>query len=307
MTLLDFVDTSKEDKTSLSKQKGLMIIDLSQIIISATSMTFKKGESYTPELIHKLGLNTIKNITKKFKDVYPTIVIAVDSQNYWRKDIAPYYKGNRKLARDKSSLDFPIIYKGIDILKDALINYFPYIVMELPRCEADDIAGVLSKNFSSKYENILLVSSDSDWSQLQKFKNVKQWSSQAGGYVHPKHGGPHAVLLYKIIKGDKKDAIANIRSPQDAVITKTRQKSIGEVEAERWIMKKPEEYCNELMLERFKHNEKLLDLCNIPQEYEDLIMSEFIGKKDIHPSRSKIYPYLIKSGLSSLSGDINDF
>jgi len=304
MSLVEFIEGGVP---VIQKEKGLMIIDLSQIIISATSMTFKKGEPYIPEQIHKLGLSTIKNITKKFKEIYPTIVIAVDSQNYWRKDIAPYYKGNRKLARDKSSLDFPTIYKGIDILKAGLINYFPYIVIELPRCEADDIAGVLSKNFSAKYENILLVSSDSDWSQLQKFKNVKQWSSQVGGYVHPKHGGPQAVLLYKIIKGDKKDAIANIRSPQDAVITKTRQKSIGEAEAERWIMKTPEQYCNEAMLERFKHNEKLLDLCNIPSEYEELILADFIGKKDIQPSRSKIYPYLIKAGLGSLSADISDF
>ena len=308
MSLLEFSETQTvQDPGFVSKSPGLLVIDFNQIIISAVSSTYKK-EPIVPKQVHELGLITIKNVVKKFKADYPDIVIAMDSRDkYWRCDIAPYYKETRKLTRSKSFLDFPTIYKGMDLIREGLINYFPYIVMDIPRCEADDIAGVLTKNFYTKYKNIMLVSSDSDWSQLQKFKNVKQWSSMVGGMVHPKHGGPEAVLLYKIIKGDRKDAVANILSAPDSLVTKTKQKSITEVQATKWILKKPEEYCNEQMLERFRHNEKILDLCAIPEEYESIILSEFIGKKDASKSRAKINSYLIKTGFSRLSTEIGDF
>ena len=306
MSLSEFLDTTPN--TTINKEPGLMIIDFSQVVISSFCATFNVNEITSAEDVRKLTLNIIKNLTKKWKNKYPTVVIAVDSRNYWRRDIAPYYKGNRKEGREKSKIDFETIYKGMDLTLSGFEEAFPYIIMNILRCEADDVAGVLVKNFYNKYENIMLISSDSDWTQLQKYKNVKQWSSIQGGYVHPKHGGAAGTLMYKIIKGDKKDGIANILSLPDSVITKTRQKAISEAKLTKWIQKKtPEEFCDPNMLERFKHNKQLLDLFNIPEKYETAIMQAFLGKKDNSKSRSKIYSYLVKNRLMSLTKDIQDF
>jgi 5'-3' exonuclease len=306
-SLLDFIELEKDELPLAEKEEGLMIIDFSQLVISGASFTFKKYEKYTPEDVHIMTLNILKNVIKKFKNNHPTIVIAMDSRYYWRKEIAPYYKGHRKDAREKSAIDFDTIYKGMDITKPALEEHFPYILMEVHGCEADDIAGVLVKNYNKNYENIMLISSDGDWAQLQKFKNVKQWSSMVKGFVHPKHGSPEASLMYKIIKGDKKDAISGILNAEDSVITKTRQKSISEKTVTSWINKDPKEYCNEIMLERFNHNKQILDLCNIPEKYESAVITEFEGKKGNRPSRAKIYPYLLKNRLSKLVESLGDF
>lgn len=299
MSLIDFLPEHEE------KKPGLMIIDFSQIALSTIFAAFKPNELYTTIQLKTTILNTLRANIKRFKDKHPEIVIAIDARDYWRKSVASYYKAHRAGHRDASPWDFKIIYEAMNSLEQDLVNNFPYKVMNIYRCEADDIAGVLVKHYHNKYENIMLISSDGDWTQLQKYPNVKQYSSIQGKFVRPKQGTAQATLLYKIIKGDKKDAVANIRSPKDAVITGTRQTSISEKEFEKWSKLKPEEFCTESMLERFKENEKLLDLSMVPDEYEKSILDAFA--QEPKNTRSKIYPYLIKNGFSQMIDKINDF
>lgn len=299
MSLVDFLPGHEE------KKLGMMIIDYSQIALSTVFATFKSKEQLNTKDIKTVILNTLRANVRRFKDKHPEIVIAIDSRNYWRKDVAHYYKGHRAKSREASDWNFEIIYKAMNEMQDDLKNFFPYKVLDVYRCEADDIAGVLVKYFHDKYENILLISSDGDWAQLQKYPHVKQYSSIQSKFVKPKHGGPRQSLLYKIIKGDKKDAVSNIKSPRDAVIAGTRQTSITEVSFDKWSKMKPEDFCTEEMLERYRENEKLLDLTQVPTEYEDAIISMF--SQPPISSRAKIYPYLIKNGYSSMVDKINDF
>jgi len=273
--------------------------------MSTVFATFKPNELYTKQHVKTCILTSIRSITKKFKAKYPEIVIAFDSRDYWRKDIAPYYKGHRSASREKSKYDFVPIFEGMNELEKDLRAYFPYKVLNVDRCEADDVAGVLCKHFHDKYEGIMLASADGDWLQLQQFKNVKQYSSMHGKHIQPKHGGPKNHLLYKIIKGDKKDAIANIRSASDAVITKTRQKSIAEASFEKWVHLTPDQFCDDEMMKRFDENTQLLDLTKIPEKYEQAIITAF--NSEVPASRAKIYSYLIKSGFSQMIDHVNDF
>jgi len=299
MSLLEFLPDHVE------KKPGLMIVDFSLLALSTVFATFKPTELYTKENVKTCILSSIKTLTKKFKAKYPEIVLAMDARDYWRRDIAPYYKGHRAGNRDKSPYDFETIYAGMNELEVELKANFPYKILNVDRCEADDIAGVLCKYYHTKYENILLASADGDWLQLQQFRNVKQFSSMHGKMIQPKHGSPKNHLLYKIIKGDKKDAIANIRSVRDAVTTKVRQKSIGESTFDTWVKQSPESFCDSAMLERFYENESLLDLTKVPEKYENDIINAF--ENEVPRGRGKIYSYLIKGGFSHLVEYATDF
>lgn len=299
MSLAEFLPDHVE------KKKGLMIVDFSLLALSTVFATFKPTELYTKENVKTCILNSVKSLTKKFKAKYPEIVLAFDSRDYWRRDIAPYYKGNRAEGRDKSPYDFVPIFAGMNELEAELREYFPYKILNVDRCEADDIAGVLCKYFHDKYESILLASSDGDWLQLQQYKNVKQYSNMHGKMITFKHGSPRNHLLYKIIKGDKKDAVANIRSARDSVITKTRQKAIGEATFDKWVTQSPEKFCDSEMLARFNENESLLNLTMVPEQYENAIITAF--NNEVPNGRGKIYSYLIKNGFSNLVEHANDF
>jgi hypothetical protein len=52
-------------------------------------------------------------------------------------------------------------------------------------------------------------------------------------------------------------------------------------------------------------NNTLINLLNIPTEYESKIESEW--NKPFTPSRAKILNYMIEKGLRNLVGDIQDF
>ena len=60
-------------------------------------------------------------------------------------------------------------------LKEDLKQNFPYRVIEVDGAEADDIIAVLAAQFSET-ENVLILSSDKDFVQLQKYSNVTQYS-----------------------------------------------------------------------------------------------------------------------------------
>lgn len=300
MSLLEFIPGLED------KKPGLMIIDFSQVALSTIFATFKPNEDYDTTSIKICVLNTIRGNVKKYKTDYPDIVLALDNRNYWRKDIAPYYKGHRAKGREKSEWDFDKIYSAINSLIIDLQSYFPYKIIDAPRCEADDIAGVLCKEYHNIYEKILLISSDSDWLQLQQFKNVKQFSLMHGRYIHPKTGNARTDLLYKAIRGDRKDAISNIRSSSDAVITGERQKPISESACLQWIKKDPMKVLDESMRSRFIENMALLDLLAVPETQTNDVLKAFNAPQSI-TSRSKIYPYLIKNGMTDMIDKISDF
>jgi len=124
------------------------------------------------DLIRHMVLNSIRMLRSKFSDKYGELVICCDSKHYWRRDIFPYYKANRKKDRDKSDVDWPSLFTFLNKVKQELRDYFPYKVIEVDGAEADDIIGTLVREHHLMENYILIVSSDKDFMQLQKYKNV---------------------------------------------------------------------------------------------------------------------------------------
>lgn len=299
MSLAEFL--GEEDR-----QSGLMIVDYSQIVISTISATFRPTEDLSVDLIRHVCLNTIRSNVLWNKRLYPTVVLATDRGPYWRKRIAPYYKGQRAKQRDDSGWNWEVIFEAMGKVREEIQEIFPYHTIHIKGVEADDIAGVLVKNLWHKYDRILLNSSDGDWAQLQKYKNVKQWSPIQKKWVTPEVSA-HYHLMEKIIRGDRKDCVSSVKSVADFLLNGPegqRQKAIRKEELEFLMTTPVENWPDEFMRKRFEENSQLLDLSRVPEDIESQIMDAF-GQPVANGSR--IYNYFIKHKMKELMGKVGEF
>ena len=309
MSLAKFFD-NPEDEVIIP---GVNLIDLSQIVVSTITASFTPQDDIDLDFVRHVILNSIRYNALNNKTLYPTIVIAVDNNanGYWRRQESYFYKKHREKIRLESDWDWTMIHESMRIVAKELAENLPYIVVDLPSTEADDVIGVLVHYIAENHSKtpILITSSDGDFTQLQKFKQVKQWSPMHKKYVKPKHGSARQDLLTKIVKGDAKDTIANIKSPSDFIITKlegARQASISsKLLAAVFESKDPKSLFKDDELKRFNENELMLDLSLIPDTIKEPIINQFVNVKPA--GRSKVYPYLVKHKLVKLLAVASEF
>ena len=161
-------------------------------------------------------LSTLLFYRRKFRDQYGDLVICCDSKKSWRKDIFPFYKANRKSTRAKDDIDWNGIFEVINSITQDLKSKFPYAVISVDQAEADDIIGVLAKNYY-RNEKIMIVSSDKDFLQLQKYYSVEQYSPTQKKLLQS--SSPYQYLKEHIMKGDRGDGIPNFLSDDDTYVT----------------------------------------------------------------------------------------
>ena len=298
--------------TGEEKQEGYAIIDMSQIALSTAQHTLKPGEKITLGLLRHIILSSIKHNVLKFKkEGYTKIIIAIDNAlpMYWRREFAYYYKKNRAKSREESTFDWDGFFTSLRIIVDEFKKYMPYIISDIPKAEADDTIGVLCKLLSDKGHKVLIISSDGDFTQLQKYKNIKQYSPMQKKWVEPKYGSPEHDLMTKIVKGDKKDGVASIKVRSDYWYT--------HIEGERTPITKtsfiddmvnaenPLDLLSDSEKLRYKENEILIDLSKVREDIVAQILDNYNNYK--LPGRNNIYKYFVKSGLSKLTKEVNNF
>lgn len=295
---------------------GVNLVDFSQLVISTVMATFKPGEEITVDTMRHLCLNTIRANVSKNKQRYPTVVICVDNakDGYWRRDVASYYKKNRSKSREESEWDWTTIFEGMATVVQELKDHMPYKVIDKTKTEADDAIAVLCKHIYQNHPGcqILITSSDGDFTQLHKFKTVKQWSPIQKKWVSCKHGSPRNDLRFKIIKGDKKDAIAGVNCRSDYVITKEEGERAPAISTKKTLepllkADNPLEIgiLSEEQTKRYLENEVLLDFEKIPDYIRDPIIDEF-DSGAVAPRR-KMYPYFVSRRLVKLTESMSDF
>jgi 5'-3' exonuclease len=177
-----------------------------------------------------------------------------------------------------------------------------YKVLDIDTAEADDIIGTLVQQYHN-VEKILIISSDKDFLQLQKYSNVYQYSIKNKTLIEDNN--PARGLKEKIIRGDRNDGIPNILSADDVFVTNTRQKSIISDKLEQWLNQSPEKFCNEEMLRNYSRNNVLINLDCIPDSLKNIILYKYIETK--HQTRQKFLSYLIENRMSEFISDISDF
>jgi hypothetical protein len=260
-------------------------------------------------LIRHMVLNSIRMYNVKFKDEYGDLVICADDKKYWRKDLFPYYKAARKKSREESPYDWNLIFETLNRVRDEIRENFPYKVIQIDKTEADDVIGTICTNYgvelrNSQSEKILILSSDKDFMQLQKFANVDQYSPMAKKFL--KTSEPIKFLKEHIIKGDRGDGIPNILSSDDTFITEARQKPVTEKKLNTWVAQKPEDFCDASMLRNYQRNESLIDLSKVPSEYADRILTAYRSPKEVK-GKDKVLNYFIKNRMKQLMEHIQEF
>jgi 5'-3' exonuclease len=282
----------------------MILIDYNQVAISNLMEQIGSSRiSVDVTLVRHMILNTIRTYVKKYKSSHgPEVVIACDNRHYWRREIFPHYKAGRKKSRDSSGHDWSSIFDCLAKIKQELKDSSPYKVIDVDTCEADDIIAVLTMKYSAT-EKIMILSSDKDFAQLQKFTNVEQYSPILKKSI--KEPLPAAQLKQLIIRGDKSDGIPNILSPDDVFVSGGRQKPITEIKIIKWMNQKPIEFCNEEMLRNYSRNEILIDLTKIPETLQQTILDTYDASKG--KTKQEFMSYMISNRLKNLLEVIDEF
>ena len=174
--------------------------------------------------------------------------------------------------------------------------------MDVDTAEADDIIAVLAMRQSIQ-EKVMILSSDKDFAQLQKYSNVEQFSPILKKFI--KEPLPSVQLKQMIIRGDKGDGVPNILSADNCIVEGTRQKPITEAKIIVWMNQEPKEFCNEEMLRNFSRNETLIDLTKIPDSLKESILHTYENAKG--HSKQDFMNYMIANRLKNLLNVIDEF
>ena len=277
----------------------MILLDNTQIILSNIFATMHQGEEVNSGLLRHLVLNTYRMYKKKFENRYGELVICNDSTNYWRKDIFPEYKGNRKKSQKRSNLDWNEIFDGLKQVRDEIVENFPYRNIMVPRAEADDVIATLVKHYC-KDGPIMIVSSDKDFQQLQKYPNVEQYSPTAKRKLTCDN--PSAFLTEHIIRGDSSDGIPNILSDNDVFLVEDkRQKPCGKKKMTE-IIGNIDEWKE---TENWKRNEALINLDMIPEYIQTECIDQF--NTQTVADKSKILNYFVEHRMQHMLEHLQEF
>ncbi len=282
----------------------MIIFDYQQIAISNLMEQIGSSKSSVDEnLVRHMILNTIRTYVKKFKESHgPEVIIACDNRNYWRRDVFPHYKAGRKKARAASGHDWSSIFESLNKIREELKESSPYKVIDVDGAEADDVIGTLVQKYSAN-EKVMILSSDKDFAQLQRYPNVEQFSPILKKFV--KEPFPLIQLKQLIIRGDKGDGIPNILSSDDVFVAGGRQKPITESKIIKWLNQDPKEFCNDEMFRNYSRNEIMIDLTKVPDSLKQNILNTYEAAKG--KTKQEFMNYMIANRLKNLLEVAHEF
>lgn len=283
----------------------MIIIDYSQISIA--SFYSQPGAELSEEFLRHMILNSIRMYAHKYKGEYGQVVIACDGGASWRKRVFPQYKAHRKKAREDSGMDWKLFFEYLNTIREEIKANFPYKVIHIPNVEADDVIAVLVKETQEfgKAEPVMIISSDKDFVQLHKYKNVKQFSPIQKKMVTDSN--PRLYLFEHIIRGDSGDGIPNVLSPDNTFVDSLRQSPVTKKKIEAWLAgaEDLQKVMDTETYRNYQRNKLLIDLDEIPKEHIESIINTF-DNQEVAP-RARILDYLIKKRCKMLVESVQEF
>ena len=283
----------------------MILLDFSNIIVGSIMVSHKipDTERFGEDFIRHLVLNSIRSYRNKYKNKYGEIVICTDFHSSWRKEVFPFYKAHRKVERDKQKaekgMDWSALFETINKIIIEIDTFFPYKVIRVEHAEGDDVIAVLSRTFKEKS---LIVSSDKDFSQLYKYKWIRQFSPMKQKMLNSID--PIMYLKEHIIRGDKGDGIPNILSDDDCIVSGVRQKSISKKKIVNWLDQDPHDF-NDEMKRGWIRNKILIDFDLIPKNIAKAILEQYNEEKKYQ--QGQLMNYFIKNRLKYLMENMGDF
>lgn len=284
-----------------------ILVDYNQVILASLFASIGNHTDVAADenIIRHMFLNSLRANRKKFTEEYGEIVICADGKNTWRREAYPYYKANRKKSRDESGMDWSALFEIMNNIRGEILEYFPYKVIHIEHCEADDIIGTVCHEYGSELnigsEKFLVLSGDKDYIQLQNYANVDQYDPIRKRWI--RSDNPENYLKEHILRGDTGDGVPNILSPDNCLAVGERQKAMTKKRLA--LYSEGPINMDEETLRRFHRNKMMIDLREIPQSYQDQIMSEYNTEKTV--GREQLFNFFVKKKLKHLITDIQDF
>ena len=282
----------------------MILVDNTQVLMSSIFAQTRDVGTIDEDLVRHMVLNTYRMYRKKFFREYGELVICEDGGASWRRQFFPPYKAKRRADRKENPEQWERFYSIINTIRAEVAEHFPYRNMLVSGCEADDIIAYLARRYGST-EKVLILSGDKDFGQLLIYPQVEQYAPLLKKFVTVEN--PKQFLLEHIVRGDSSDGVPNILSDDDCFMAEDKrqkpitQKRMGEILKEYADTGK----VSDKYSVNWQRNSTLINLLNIPSEYESKIELEW--NKPFTPSRGKILNYMIEKGLRNLVGDIQDF
>ena len=279
----------------------MIVIDMNQISVASLMMHLhmNKGE-LEEDMVRHMILNSVRMYRTMFNEDYGEIVLAYDSRAYWRKEIFPQYKSNRRKNREEDDKDWDSIFDVLNNIKEEIKEFLPYKVVEVYGAEADDVIATLCKHYQN--EKVMIISGDKDFIQLQKYDNVKQYSPITKKLVDGVD--PKVYIKEHVLKGDKSDGVPNVLSPDHTFTDELRQRPLTSKKLESILAQDIDELDDEIK-RNYQRNDKLINLDNIPKTLESEILNSF--NEASYGDRSGLLNYFIEKRLTSLTENIGEF
>jgi len=295
----------------------LLLIDFQNL---ATRMVFrvaaqadKSGDFIKPydfrfeTYLRKLWFNeTLGYICKFMSELVNRhlTVMAVDSQNIWRKEIYKDYKNNRAKYRDKTGerINWESAFELYEEFIDLMRRTPAVLTLQVKLCEADDIIGALILN-NSETDNII-ISTDSDFKQLADRATVYQDFENLQKNTRFTEEEANEFLVSKILLGDTSDTIPNvIRGVGEKTVAKFIQQE-GVEQVVRFIIDKYKEKFP-LCLHDYKRNRALIDLKRIPETLQKQILATYrMKKQDYNKDFEPIVKFAEENGLNHFNQEL---
>ena len=279
----------------------MILVDYSAIAIS--NVVTQKLD-IEEDLIRHMILNSLRMHRAKHREKFGELVLCIDGSKNWRKEVYPQYKHKRKDARKESKMDWSEVFRIMNMVKEEIKENFPYKVVEVDEVEADDMVGVLC-DYTQKfgqYEEVMIISGDKDFAQLQKYKNIYQYSPITRKYI--KEPTPRKQLMELILKGDTADGVPNVLSGDNVFVDGERQTPLRRNKIDE--LTNDPKALGEEVYRNYLRNKKLIDLTETPEPLKEKIIYNY-EQQDKTGNKTKVFPYLVEKRCRRLLEDVKDF
>lgn len=285
----------------------------------ACAALFSQGTDKIDEtLVRHLILNSLRMYNVKYRKEYGQMVLCCDGGQNWRRDIYPQYKQKRREAResteeDKNAVDWEEFFRVLNKVRDEIKENVPWKVVHVQGTEADDAIATIVRSTQEfgQHDDIMIVSADHDFIQLQQFDNVAQFSPATKKLVKESH--PVKYAFEQIVRGCGGDGVPNILSDDNIFLTEGgRQTPMTAKKLELLEKARKDGTLREELRKmgadvRYDRNYAMIDLIDqnaMPMTLRDEIMRQY----SLPPAAaSKTLNYLIKNRCRMLISSVSEF
>jgi hypothetical protein len=272
--------------------KNVILVDFNNLAVRHYLSSAVAGYTPAPDL-PLWRYTTFDSIFKSILKIgnVKEVVLAVDDNISWRKSYFSRYKESRKKNRDKTDINWPLLYSEMHKLSTDIKENLPFKVIRIKNAEADDVIGVIALEGGNYY---VVISNDEDYLQLYS-KYVRIWNPKDKKFKVC--NDTERFIVEKCLMGQSKDDIFNVKTPSDWPEGK-RKPGFGPKMTEKVMEKGYENWLRENGLEyNFNRNRVLMDFKKIPKTISSRIKKEYYEYE--YPNPDEIYKFFSRNKFRS--------